>query len=294
MLSRFKSDFKYLLGSVLEANGGILTDSAISHALWCKDIHKQADAMRKIYDKLQEKPTWISIEEINNYEKTALSNTIKNESTRIEENTKIGKDLKIGDLFVCPETGKQFKVLDTLGNDGQTLNIKVKEFETGEESVINIGVNSPWETVTIVESKLDESLLQDLHRDHKAIKDTYGQEVYDALNAYIENGNDLGDVLYKESEWNKFVDWAKKEKDIEVKSDVNESKSIKENWEDIEDWEDTDNYDFEAEYNQALKEVADQLDNYGEEEAAEYLYMNNHIYYGYKDKIAKELRIEPE
>ena len=75
---------------------------------------------------------------------------------------------------------------------------------------------------------------------------------------------------------------------------INESKSIKENWEDIEDWEDTDNYDFEAEYNQALKEVADQLDNYGEEEAAEYLYMNNHIYYGYKDKIAKELRIEPE
>lgn len=74
---------------------------------------------------------------------------------------------------------------------------------------------------------LGESLLQDLQKDHKAVKDTYGQEVYDALNAYIENGNDLGDVLYKESEWNKFVDWAKKEKGIEIKSDINESKSIK-------------------------------------------------------------------
>lgn len=81
----------------------------------------------------------------------------------------------------------------------------------------------------IDESKCtNESLLQDLQKDHKSVKDTYGQEVYDALNAYIENGNDLGDVLYKESEWNKFADWAKKEKGIEIKSDVNESKSIKE------------------------------------------------------------------
>jgi predicted MPP superfamily phosphohydrolase len=35
----------------------------------------------------------------------------------------------------------------------------------------------------------------------------------------------LGDVLYKESEWNKFVDWVEKEKGIEVKSKVDESKS---------------------------------------------------------------------
>jgi hypothetical protein len=71
-------------------------------------------------------------------------------------------------------------------------------------------------------------------------------------------------------------------------------KSIKEEYGDIEDWDDTDDYDFEAEYNHALEEVTDQLDNYGEEEAAEYLYMNNHIYHGYKDKIAKELGIESE
>lgn len=61
---------------------------------------------------------------------------------------------------------------------------------------------------------------------------------------------------------------------------LTESKSIREDWED--------------EYNQALKEVGDQLDNYGEEEAAEYLYMNNHIFRHYKAKIAKELGIESE
>ena len=79
-----------------------------------------------------------------------------NESKNVNENTKLGKDLKVGDLFVCPETGKQFEVLDTIGNDGQTLNLKVKEFETGEEDTINVGVNSSWEIVTIIE-KLDES-----------------------------------------------------------------------------------------------------------------------------------------
>ena len=88
----------------------------------------------------------------------------------------------------------------------------------------------------IDESKCtNESLLQDLQKNHKAVKDTYGQEVYDALNAYIENGNDLGDVLYKESEWNKFVDWAKKEKGIEVKLNLEESKSIKESKEKVKD-----------------------------------------------------------
>lgn len=75
---------------------------------------------------------------------------------------------------------------------------------------------------------------------------------------------------------------------------LGESKSTCENWEDIDNWDDTDDYDFESEYKNALEEVAEQLDNYGEEEAAEYLYMNNHIYHEYKDKIAKELDIESE
>ncbi len=79
-----------------------------------------------------------------------------------------------------------------------------------------------------LKKNVDESLLQDLQKDHRAIKHTYGQEVYDALDTYVENGNDLGDVLYKESEWNKFVDWAKKEKGITVKSNLEESKFINE------------------------------------------------------------------
>jgi hypothetical protein len=57
--------------------------------------------------------------------------------------------------------------------------------------------------------KMGESFLQDLQKDHKDIEKRYGKETYDALTDYCNAGNDLGDVLYKESSWNKFVDWAK-------------------------------------------------------------------------------------
>lgn len=72
MLSRFRSDFRYLLGSCLEENGGVLTNSAVEHALWWKDISKQAEAMRGILNGLKIKPEWISLDEIDNYEKTAM------------------------------------------------------------------------------------------------------------------------------------------------------------------------------------------------------------------------------
>ena len=68
----------------------------------------------------------------------------------------------------------------------------------------------PQEFLKDGSEELDESLLQDLQKDHEAIKDTYGQEVYKALDKYLELGFDLGDVLYKESEWNRFIKWAKK------------------------------------------------------------------------------------
>ena len=167
------------------------------------------------------------------------------------------------------------------------------------------------ESKSIKESTNNKEFLKIDGFEH-AITDTFEDEGYTGCNVvYTWHEKDIVEVeiweqndpvqvidnLYApnmmQSHYGDFDDFAN---DLQYKITryMRESKSIKENWEDIEDWEDTDNYDFEAEYNQALEEVSDQLDNYGEEEAAEYLYMNNHIYYGYKDKIAKELRIEPE
>lgn len=73
------------------------------------------------------------------------------------------------------------------------------------------------------ESDCNESLLQDLNKDHKAIETRYGKEVYDALDEYIELGNDLQNVLYKEIEWNNFVDWLQASKGITLHSNTNSS-----------------------------------------------------------------------
>ena len=56
--------------------------------------------------------------------------------------------------------------------------------------------------------KLNESVLQDLKRDHENVRKEYGEEVYNALNDYIKQGIDLGNVLYNKGEWDKFIKWA--------------------------------------------------------------------------------------
>lgn len=53
-------------------------------------------------------------------------------------------------------------------------------------------------------SNLNESLLQEIHADNEFIKQAYGIDVYNALQEYCEEGHNLGDVLYKYSEWEKF------------------------------------------------------------------------------------------
>ena len=59
MLSRLESDCKYFLG-----NGG-----GTEKKLWALSVDNQISAMKEIYNKLIEKPEWLSLEQINNYEK---------------------------------------------------------------------------------------------------------------------------------------------------------------------------------------------------------------------------------
>lgn len=60
LLSRLKSDCDYYLG-----NG----NRDAEHCLWAKNEQGQIDKMREIYNKLKEKPEWLSEEDINNYAK---------------------------------------------------------------------------------------------------------------------------------------------------------------------------------------------------------------------------------
>ncbi len=93
MLSRLESDCKYFLG-----NGG----GAEKH-LWALSVDNQISAMKEIYNKLIEKPEWLSLEQINNYEKEMKAKLSEKSINTNEKNYKeeteqifknIYKDLK--------------------------------------------------------------------------------------------------------------------------------------------------------------------------------------------------------
>ena len=63
MLSRLEQDCKYFLGN---GNG-------CEKHLWAGNVEDQIAEMRKIYDKLPEKPQWLSLEDIDKYEKDMLA-----------------------------------------------------------------------------------------------------------------------------------------------------------------------------------------------------------------------------
>lgn len=59
MLDRLKSDCEYFLES---GNG-------LEKYLWASTVENQISAMKEIYNKLKEKPEWLTLEQINTYEK---------------------------------------------------------------------------------------------------------------------------------------------------------------------------------------------------------------------------------
>ena len=71
MLSRWQSDFKYLLDTVAPRDDDRFSKAAVEHALWWKDISKQAKAMRGVFKGLEKKPEWITLDEIDEYESAA-------------------------------------------------------------------------------------------------------------------------------------------------------------------------------------------------------------------------------
>lgn len=58
MLDRLKTDCEYFLG---HGNG-------LEKYLWASTVDNQISAMKEIYNKLKEKPEWLTLEQINTYE----------------------------------------------------------------------------------------------------------------------------------------------------------------------------------------------------------------------------------
>ena len=59
MLARLKSDCDYFLNS----------NKTAPSRLWAGNVEDQIAEMKKIYDSLDEKPDWITMEDIERYEK---------------------------------------------------------------------------------------------------------------------------------------------------------------------------------------------------------------------------------
>lgn len=64
LLDRLKSDCEYFLG---EGQRNV-------DVLWTKDITEQINKMKEIWESLEEKPEWLTWEDILNYEEQMLNN----------------------------------------------------------------------------------------------------------------------------------------------------------------------------------------------------------------------------
>lgn len=72
-------EFKYQLLGRLEADCGYYIEYNVSESkLWALNAVDQINFMKDIYASLEEKPVWITLEEINNYEKQMIG--ARNES----------------------------------------------------------------------------------------------------------------------------------------------------------------------------------------------------------------------
>ena len=85
MLSRLKSDNDYILGALKDySEDGKVSLESINKFLWFHDIDKQIAFMKGIYERLDEKPDWISLQDIDNYEKE-LKDIIRVEESLTED-----------------------------------------------------------------------------------------------------------------------------------------------------------------------------------------------------------------
>ena len=78
MLDRLKSDCDFFLGN---GNG-------LEKNLWASTVDDQISAMKEVYNKLKEKPEWLSLEQIKNYEINMKLKLNEKSSNLTEKNCK--------------------------------------------------------------------------------------------------------------------------------------------------------------------------------------------------------------
>ena len=127
MLSRLKSDFKYILGAVkdnAEKNNESVSLNTINKHLWFHDIDKQAALMKEIYERLDEKPEDLTLQDIDNFvtetkqllnKKKAIEEDLEREIEDLNENP--GDEEKID-----PTAGLETVLNDLINDENEAIN----------------------------------------------------------------------------------------------------------------------------------------------------------------------------
>lgn len=187
LLDRLKQDCEYFLGN---GNGNVDT-------LWAKDIDKQIAKMKELYNSFadNEKPEWITMNDINDYEKE-MKEYNKEKKTKVTERD-LNKDKKEESEVSDFTLSEIKKVIDSNGNDF-TIKI-VNSNEDAETKTLNIdrddliNIYNVLGNNKITENKITESLTE---KDDiiKAIQNCYDEEQLEDV-IYSVQDEKLSDIL---------------------------------------------------------------------------------------------------
>ena len=174
LLDRLKQDCEYFLGN---GNGNV------EHSLWAKDIDEQIEKMKEIYNSFseEEKPDWITLEDINNYEKRMkeynkdvktedlsdkdkflvhiLNGVIKDiqDKFNVEATAEFTKD---EDEIVIYIRGNTLDLIDATSYLAKTIRRDDVDFEF-DENIIDNTIKCYIAPKNLDESKVEESIVSD-------------------------------------------------------------------------------------------------------------------------------------
>lgn len=158
LLDRLRSDCEYFLG-----NG-----NRNEKDLWAGSVDAQINEMKKIWNSLKEKPEWLTMEDINNYEKLMKDKkAIRQSKNLIKKYNKELKDSKKEESVVSDYTLNEIKkVIDSNGNDF-TIKI-VNSNDNTQTKTLNIDREDLISVYNVLGGNKDE-LVEDINNEYNSL-----------------------------------------------------------------------------------------------------------------------------
>lgn len=158
LLDRLRSDCEYFLG-----NG-----NRNEKHLWAGSVDAQINEMKKIWNSLKEKPEWLTMEDINNYEKLMKDKkAIRQSNNLIKKYNKELKDSKKEESVVSDYTLNEIKkVINSNGNDF-TIKI-VNSNEDTQTKTLNIDREDLISVYNVLGGNKDE-LVEDINNEYNSL-----------------------------------------------------------------------------------------------------------------------------